>query len=103
MGSLDTFIAAYSVGAVALWAGLSLYVLSIERRRARARALLAAAIDAIEAAPGAGRSPADRLDRVRPLLSRASRDLIMSAVAVPGIGFWDAVVKMPPDVVVPAF
>jgi len=64
--------------AVVLWAVLSLLVLAVVRRRARARATLDAAVAAIESTPSG--SVDDRLARARPALAGASRELVMAAV-----------------------
>ena len=64
-------------GAVALsalmWAGLTIYILGVQRRRETTRATLASTLAALERVSNA--EPADRLNAVRPLLHElATRD-----------------------------
>src|SRR5437867_3316221 len=70
-----------AVAAIGTWAVLSLYVIQVQRRRAAARATASRARAALEGADVAGLSLAERLDRVRPILDDASRELIMHAAA----------------------
>jgi len=79
MLSLETVL----FGAVAIaalgWAALSAYILGLQRRRETTRAALASALAALE--QKWNHSQQDRLSAVRPLLGRASRELVMHAAA----------------------
>ena len=79
MSWLETIL----VGAVALsalmWAGLTIYILGVQRRRETTRATLASTLAALERVSNA--EPADRLNAVRPLLAAASRELVMHAAS----------------------
>lgn len=81
MPLLDTILLAASVAAGVVWTGVSIFVLAVQHRRDRARATL----DAVMAALGEEGTPArplgERVERIRPILERASRELIMHAVA----------------------
>jgi HEAT repeat protein len=86
MTLLDVLLMSGASAVVVLWAAVSLYVIAVDDRRTRARRILASAIETIEANRDGYQSLADRLDLVRPGLARASRELIMSAVADKDIG-----------------
>lgn len=81
MISLATVLLAGAALAVAVWAALALHVLAIQKRRDRTRAVLAAAIQAIQAPDTQSLSNAERAARLRRLLVGSSRELIMQAAA----------------------
>ena len=81
MSGIDSVLFAGSLAAVLAWAALSIYVLRIERRRTGARAVLAKASQAL-ALDDVQRLPlAARIAQVRPVLDRASREMVMHAAA----------------------
>ena len=76
---LDTVLFGGLVLAMVAWAVLSAYILQVQRRRESTRAALAstlARLASMDAAP-----LADRLDAVRPLLTGATRELLMHGAA----------------------
>jgi HEAT repeat protein len=80
MSALDAILLAGSVAAVSLWAALSAYVLAVQRRRANAHVVAASVITALEAGEIRRRDD-ERLARGRPVLERASRELVMRIAA----------------------
>lgn len=81
MNSLTILLLVAAGAAVALWTGLSVYVFAVQRRRTATRQLLTRALDMLQRADAAGRSPAERRTQLASLLSDASRDLVMSAAS----------------------
>ncbi len=76
---LDTVLIVAVVLAMAAWAALSAHLLAVQGRREETRATLATALTALE--PLAGQPLDVRLRAVRPLLLRASRELLMHGAA----------------------
>ena len=83
MTLLHSTLVVTSVAAVALWAALAVYTRAVQRRRSAARIALAAALAAFDRTKVDGSPLAERVNRIRPLLGRASRDAIMRAVTDP--------------------
>ena len=81
MSAFTIFLVSGCIAAVVLEVALSMYVLAVQRRRDAARLTLLSALTTL-GLPEMRRLPlADRVQRVRPLLERASRELVMRAVA----------------------
>src|SRR4051812_32414071 len=76
---LETTLFGATALSALMWAGLSIYILGVQRRREATRATLASTLTALERASSA--EPADRLNGVRPLLAAASRELVMHAAS----------------------
>jgi len=76
---LETILVGAVVVAIATWAALSAYILGVERRREATRTTLASSLDALEKASHL--TLAERIAAVRPLLARATRELVMHAAA----------------------
>src|SRR5262245_17801724 len=70
-----------SLAALLMWAGLGTYVLWIQRRQSAARATVSAALAALEGDDVASLAPGEQVERVRPWLRNASRELVMYAAA----------------------
>src|SRR5436309_9335123 len=81
MHLLDILLVAGSVVAAVAWTMLSFYVRRVQHRRAAARATVSTTMAALRVEDIAGLSLAERVERVRPLLHNASRELIMFALA----------------------
>jgi HEAT repeat protein len=81
MRIFDAVLIAAAVAAVAGWAALSLYARAIQRKRARSQTTVTDAVTALRAADVVHLSLAERVERLRPLLHGASRELIMFAAA----------------------
>jgi HEAT repeat protein len=81
MHSLDLAFAVAAVLAVVVWAALSAHILIIQRRRVSTRRLVADAIALLEADDVRPLSLMERIERLRPIASKASRELIMRATA----------------------
>jgi HEAT repeat protein len=73
-----TLLAAASLAA-ALWAVLSAYVVTVQRRRRTVRAAIARALGELQTV--AALPLPERLERMRPLLDASSREMIMHAAA----------------------
>lgn len=69
-----------TLAAIALWTGLSIYVLSVHRLRTATRRILADALEALEHADLMTLGAEARAARLAALLAGASRDLLMSAL-----------------------
>lgn len=81
MSTLQTlFLAAASV-AVLAWIALSLHVLYVQRQRVDTERVLSAIVQALGGGQDTRLPLSARLDRVRPLMPGASRELIMRAAA----------------------
>ena len=78
---LQTLLVALSVVALATWAALTLHIMSIQRRRLATEKLVADAIATLEREDVRYLWLADRVDRLRPVVAGASRELIMRAAA----------------------
>ncbi len=76
---LDSVLFGGLVLAVVAWAVLSAYILGVQRRREATRAALASTLTHLETLAGA--TLAARLDAVRPLLTGATRELLMHGAA----------------------
>ena len=81
MPSLETLLAAAALVAILVWVAMSIHVLRVQRRRVSTRQLVSGAIALLEREDVRHLSLADQIDRLRPLASRASRELIMRATA----------------------
>jgi HEAT repeat protein len=81
MLSLETLLIVASLTAVLVWAVLSVHILTVQRRRVSARRLVLDAIALLERDDVRFLSMGDRIERLRPLASGASRELIMLATA----------------------
>lgn len=79
MLTLSLILAA--LAAVTLWGGLSAYVLAVQRQRTETRRILAGALEALQDADLMALSQDARTARLATLLTGASRDLVMSALA----------------------
>src|SRR5262245_57827453 len=78
---LDALLLALTLLAVVLWAGLSLHIVRVERRRAEAQQIVGVALELLERPDVKALSLWEQVSRLRPLLKRASRELIMRAAA----------------------
>ena len=76
---LDSVLFGGLVLAMLAWAALSAYILQVQRRREATRAALASTLARLE--PMDGEPLAVRLDAVRPLLTSATRELVMHGAA----------------------
>ncbi len=76
---LDSVLFGGLVLAMVAWAALSAYILQVQRRREATRAALASTLARLE--PMAAAPLAERLDAVRPLLTGATRELLMHGAA----------------------
>jgi HEAT repeat protein len=81
MTALDTVLVLGLAAAALTWAALGVHVLAVQRRRARAHAAVAGATAALAGEHVKGLTVVERLGHVRPLLSHASREMIMRAAA----------------------
>src|SRR5438105_9408404 len=81
MASLDLLLGVAAFFAVLVWAALSTHILTIQRRRVSTRRLVANAIALLEQDDVRALSLGDRIERLRPIASGASRELIMLATA----------------------
>jgi HEAT repeat protein len=81
MPSLETLLVTASLAAVLAWFALSVHILRVQRLRISTRQLVTGAIALLERDDVRHLSLADQIDRLRPLASRASRELIMRATA----------------------
>jgi HEAT repeat protein len=81
MSLLDTVLLVSAGLAALFWAALSWHVAAIQRRRTAARATVSSAMAVLTEPDVAGLPLASRVDRVRPLLAGASRELTMHAAA----------------------
>lgn len=86
MPDLDTSLAAAAGAMALLWAALVLYVGRIDRLRTAARRQIAEVLATLDSAAVRGLPARDRLERVRPLLDRCSRELLMHTAARPDTG-----------------
>lgn len=94
MTSLETLLAVASVLTVLAWAALSVHVLMVQRRRLDTERLVSTALATLERDDVRYLSLPDRIDRLSPLASKASRELIMRATAdrdTPDAAFWPLV------------
>jgi HEAT repeat protein len=78
---LEPLILTGAVTAVLLWAGLSAYVIHIDRRRTAARSIVAAVLAMLESARVRHAAEHDRVAIVTPLLEQISRDMILHTAA----------------------
>lgn len=76
---LDSVLFGGLVLAMLAWAALSAYILGVQRRREATRALLASTLSRLESM--ADVPLAQRVDAVRPLLTPATRELLMHGAA----------------------
>jgi HEAT repeat protein len=67
--------------AVLLWAGLSFYVLHIDRRRTAARSIVGAVLTTLESPKVRHAAEAERVDSVGGLLEQVSRDMVLHTAA----------------------
>src|SRR5712671_5761285 len=81
MPALDTFLAVTSLVAIVAWGGLSAHILAIQRRRVSMRRVVSDAITLLERDEMRYLSLGDRIERLRPIVASASRELIMRATA----------------------
>jgi HEAT repeat protein len=81
MPTLDTILVLALVAAVLTWAGLALHVLAVQHHRARAHAAVARATAVLASEGVRHLTVLERLERVRPFLEEASREMIMRAAA----------------------
>lgn len=84
MTFLNDLLLITSAAAALVWAGLSLYVLAIHRRRVAADRVLASAFTVLDRDEVRGLPVAERVARVHPVVAHASRELMMRAAADPG-------------------
>jgi HEAT repeat protein len=84
MHALDWALFGASFAAAFAWVALSLYVLTIERRRSKARATLGSATAALALDDLRGLPVDARVAHVRPVLAGASREMVMHAAAAGG-------------------
>src|SRR5262245_18848392 len=81
MLALDAFLFVLTFLAIVTWGGLSLHIILIERRREEARHIVGLALDLLESDDVRVLSLWEQVGRLRPLVKRASRELIMRAAA----------------------
>ncbi|HEX7798467.1 MAG TPA: HEAT repeat domain-containing protein [Vicinamibacterales bacterium] len=81
MPSLETLLAITALVALSVWAALSAHLLLIQRRRAAMQRLVTDAIALLEQDDVRRLSLAERIERVRIIAAKASRELIMRATA----------------------
>ena len=81
MPALETLLAVAALVALSAWAALSAHLLLIQRRRTAMQRLVAHAIALLEQDDVRRLSLAERIERVRPIAAKASRELIMRATA----------------------
>ena len=79
MSGFEILLAFGSLVTIAGWALISAYVLAIARRRAAAHATVSAAVSALTQSENRGLPSRERIERVRPILATATRELIMYA------------------------
>jgi HEAT repeat protein len=78
---LEPLILTSAVVAVLLWAGLSAYVVRIDRRRTATRSIIAAVLTTLESAKLRHADEAERIESVTPLLEQVSRDMVLHTAA----------------------
>jgi hypothetical protein len=81
MPALETLLAVTALVALSVWATLSVHLLLIQRRRAAMQRLVTDAIALLEQDDVRRLSLGERIERVRVIAARASRELIMRATA----------------------
>lgn len=80
---MELLIYSAAIAAAVAWASLVGYLLAIERRRGTARRLVAQAVADLESEDMRALPLRDRIDAVRRLLDRCSREMLMHAAADP--------------------
>jgi HEAT repeat protein len=78
---IDSLLLTGAVVAVLLWAGLTAYVVHIDRHRTAARSVVSTLLSTLQADDVRVLPVAGRLERVMPLLERVSRDMILHTAA----------------------
>ncbi len=81
MSALEIFLVVGSVGAVLAWAVVSIYVVRVQRKRVDAHALMAAVIKTLQLDEVRSLPIEARIQRVKALVDRASREMVMLAAA----------------------
>ena len=81
MASFQAILIVTALIAIAVWVALTVHLLMIQRRRIAARRLVSDAIALLEQDNVRYLSLAERIERVRPIATGASRELIMHATA----------------------
>jgi len=81
MPLFDLFLLVCSAAVVLVWTALSVHLIAIHRRRTAARSTIAAAMAAFENGNAVDLPLRERVDRIRPILEQASRELVMFAAA----------------------
>src|SRR5262245_49194626 len=83
--TLQAFLATTLILAVSSWLGVSVHVVFVQRRRARAHAVATAAVQAVQQANIRALPIEGRVACLTPMLRRASRALVMRAAAEDGL------------------
>lgn len=81
MLTLHSVLIAASAAAALAWVGLSLHVLYVQRRRIATERVLSAVAQALEGGGTAALPTSVCIDRIRPIVAGASRDLVIRGAA----------------------